>query len=110
MSLLIRSNTNEESTNESPVPWLPVSWNRSSSFFLAPVPITLSKTASDPSFDAFRKELAEIAQKRDRAALAERVAANFFWIPETTDLADKQRPPIENVAKALSLDGPDGVG
>jgi hypothetical protein len=75
-----------------------------------PVPITLPKTASDPSFDAFRKELAEIAQKRDRAALAERVAANFFWIPETTDLADKQRPAIENVAKALSLDGPDGVG
>src|ERR1700724_1715118 len=31
MSLLVRSNTNEESTNESPVPWLPVSWNRSSS-------------------------------------------------------------------------------
>src|ERR1700738_1811038 len=30
MSLLVRSNTNEESTNESPVPWLPVSWNRSS--------------------------------------------------------------------------------
>jgi hypothetical protein len=24
MSLLVRSNTNEESTNESPVPWLPV--------------------------------------------------------------------------------------
>src|ERR1700732_1370234 len=58
----------------------------------------------------FRKELAEIAQKRDRAALAERVAANFFWIPETTDLADKQRPAIENVAKASRLDGPDGVG
>jgi hypothetical protein len=31
MSLLVRSNTNKESTNESPVPWLPVSWNRSSS-------------------------------------------------------------------------------
>src|SRR5580700_3107150 len=34
MSLLVRSNTNEESTNESPVPWLPVSWNRSSSPYL----------------------------------------------------------------------------
>src|ERR1700730_5455316 len=34
MSLLVRSNTNEESTNESPVPWLPVSWNRSSSSLL----------------------------------------------------------------------------
>jgi hypothetical protein len=29
--LFVRANTNEESTNESPVPWLPVSWNRSSS-------------------------------------------------------------------------------
>ena len=55
-------------------------------------------------------KLAEIAQKRDRAALAERVAADFFWIPETIDLADKQRPAIENVAKALRLDAPDDVG
>jgi hypothetical protein len=75
-----------------------------------PVPITLPKSVSDPSFDAFRKELAEIAQKRDRAALADRVAATFFWIPEATDLADKQRPGIDNLAKALALDSPDGVG
>ncbi|HEY7248096.1 MAG TPA: hypothetical protein VH678_29895 [Xanthobacteraceae bacterium] len=75
-----------------------------------PVPITLPKSVSDPSFDAFRKELAEIAQKRDRAALGERVAANFFWIPETADLADKQRSGIDNLAKALALDARDGVG
>ena len=75
-----------------------------------PVPITLPKTISDPSFEAFRKELAEIAQRRDRAALAERLAANFFWIPEASDLADKQRPAIDNAAKALGLDEPDGVG
>ena len=75
-----------------------------------PVPITLPKSVSDPSFEAFRKELAEIAQKRDRASLAERVAANFFWIPEARDLADKQRPGIDNLAKALGLDAPDGVG
>jgi hypothetical protein len=31
MPLLVRSDTNEESTNESPVPCRPVSWNRSSS-------------------------------------------------------------------------------
>jgi hypothetical protein len=36
--------------------------------------------------------------------------ASFSWIPETTDLADKQRPAIENIAKALNLDAPDGVG
>ena len=75
-----------------------------------PVPITLPKSVSDPSFEAFRKELAEIAQKRDRAALAARVAASFFWIPEARDLADRQRPGIDNLAKALGLDAPDGVG
>ena len=75
-----------------------------------PVPITLPKSVSDPSFEAFRKELAEIAQKRDRAALAARVAANFFWIPEARDLADRRRPGIDNLAKALGLDAPDGVG
>ncbi len=75
-----------------------------------PVPISLPKTVSDSSFEAFRKELADIAQKRDRAALAARVAANFFWMPETTDLADKKRPAIDNAAKALGLDAPDGLG
>jgi hypothetical protein len=75
-----------------------------------PLPITLPANLNDPSFEAFRKELAEIAQKRDRAALAQRVAADFFWIPEQTDLADKKRPAIDNVARALGLDAQDGVG
>jgi len=35
---------------------------------------------SDASFDAFRKELAEIVKKKDRAALAGKVVAKgFFW-------------------------------
>jgi hypothetical protein len=75
-----------------------------------PLPITLPPALSDPSFDAFRKELAEIAQRRDRAALAQRVAADFFWIPEQADLADKNRPAIDNITRALGLDVPDGVG
>src|ERR1700719_5000270 len=75
-----------------------------------PVPITLPKSVGDPSFEAFRKGLAEIAQKRDRAARAARVAASSFWIPEARDLADRQRPGIDNLAKALGLDAPDGVG
>ena len=102
-----------EAPSQTPPPAAPVhlfSRPRRRSGPYKPVPITLPKSVSDPSFDAFRKELAEIAQKRDRAALAERVAANFFWIPETTDLADKQRPGIDNLAKALGLDAPDGVG
>jgi hypothetical protein len=75
-----------------------------------PVPITLPAAMNDSSFDVFRKQLAEIAQKKDRAALAERVAANFFWVPLDTDLADKNLPAIDNIAKALGLNGADAVG
>ena len=38
------------------------------------------------------------------------MAANFFWVPEEKDIADKQKSGIDNLAKALSLDGTDGFG
>ena len=75
-----------------------------------PVSITLPAGVNDPSFDTFRKQLAEIASKKDRAALARLVAANFFWVPEDKDIADKQKSGIDNLAKALSLDGTDAFG
>jgi len=75
-----------------------------------PVAIALPAALNDPAFDAFRKQLGEIARKKDRAALARLVAPNFFWIPEDTDLADKSKPAIDNMAKALSLDGKDAIG
>jgi hypothetical protein len=75
-----------------------------------PVAITLPAPLTDPSFEAFRKKLADIAQKKDRAALTPLVAASFFWVPEDTDLADKKKPAIDNMAKALSLDGADALG
>jgi hypothetical protein len=75
-----------------------------------PVAITLPPALNDPSFGAFRKELADIAQKKDRAALAKLVAPSFFWIPEDTDLADKKKSAIDNLAKALSLEGANAVG
>jgi hypothetical protein len=75
-----------------------------------PVAITLPPGVNDPSFDTFRKQLAEIASKKDRAALARLVAANFFWVPEDKDIADKQKSGIDNLAKALSLDGTDAFG
>ena len=56
------------------------------------VAIKLPAPVSDASFEAFRKQLADIAKKKDRAALARLVAANFFWIPEDTDVADKTKP------------------
>src|SRR5262245_9382036 len=75
-----------------------------------PVPIKLSAAMNDPSFDAFRKQLAEVAQKKDRAALSRMVAPNFFWIPEDKDLAEKGKPAIDNLAKALGLNDKDGFG
>ena len=75
-----------------------------------PVSITLPTPISDPSFDAFRKQLAEIAQKKDRSALAELVAASFFWMPADSDLADKSKSPIDNLAKAIGLDGGNATG
>src|SRR4029077_12940765 len=38
------------------------------------------------------------------------VAPHFFWIPEEKDLADKSKPAIDNIAKALSLNGADAFG
>lgn len=75
-----------------------------------PIPITLPPVMNDPSFEAFRKQLGDLAQKKDRAGLAKLVAASFYWIPEDTDLADQKKSPIDNFAKAFGLDGQNAVG
>jgi hypothetical protein len=74
------------------------------------VAVKLPEPVKDASFDAFRKQLAGIAQKKDRAALGRLVARNFFWVPEDKDVADKRKPGIDNLAKALDLDGRDAPG
>ena len=75
-----------------------------------PVPVKLPQPVNDPTFDTFRRQLAAIAEKKDRAALAQIVAQNFFWIPEDKDVADKSKAAIENLAKAIGLDGRDPPG
>ncbi len=53
-----------------------------------PVAVSPPGPYSDPSFAAFRKQLGEVVQHKDRAALAKMVVAQgFFWIQEK-DLAD----------------------
>jgi hypothetical protein len=64
---------------------------------------------NDPGFVAFRKQLADIAAKKDRAALAKVIAPSFFWMQEK-DLADKNKPGIDNLVKAIGLDAQDGSG
>ena len=74
------------------------------------VPVTLAQPYSDPSFDAFRKQLADIANRKDRAALGRLIANNFFWMGEKGDKANKKKSGIDNLAAAIGLDAKDGSG
>src|SRR5262249_37112361 len=65
------------------------------------VAVTAPKPMDDPSFEAFRKQLGAIAEKKDRAALAALVSRNFFWLGEKGDKADKKKSGIDNLAKAI---------
>ncbi len=65
---------------------------------------------SDPSFQAFRKQLLGIAAHKDRVALAKLVVAQgFFWIQDK-DVADRTKSGFDNLAKAIDLDANDGSG
>jgi hypothetical protein len=74
------------------------------------VAVILPATYDDPSFVAFRKQLDEAVQKRNRAALGKLVVAQgFFWVQDK-DVADKHKSGIDNLAKAIDLDAKDGSG
>ena len=75
-----------------------------------PVTISAPAAVTDPSFEAFRKQLGAIAEKKDRKALAGLVAQNFFWMGEKGDKADKKKPGLDNLAKAIQLDGKEAPG
>jgi hypothetical protein len=75
-----------------------------------PIAIKLPQPVADQSFVAFRKQIGDLAQKKDRAGLAKLVASSFFLIVGEKDAADKKRPGIDNLAKALNLDAKDAQG
>src|ERR1043165_8997524 len=74
------------------------------------VAISAPAAVTDPSFEAFRKQLGAVAEKKDRKALAGLVVANFFWMGEKGDKADKKKPGIDSLAKAIHLDGKEAPG
>ena len=75
------------------------------------VALTVPNMPRDASFEALRKELADIAKRKDRAALAHRVAAkDFFWERDFSGSFDPRRPSIDNLAAALTLEADDGSG
>lgn len=76
-----------------------------------PVEVKLPAPLNDASFEAFRKRLGEIAQKRDRAALAGLVVAQgFFWETESGDKSDKAKPGIDTLSAIIDLGGKDAAG
>jgi hypothetical protein len=76
-----------------------------------PVAVKLPAPLADPSFEAFRKQLGEIAAKKDRAALAKLVVAKgFFWDGEKGEQADPKKSGIDNLVAAIVLSGKQPVG
>src|SRR6185437_9557493 len=76
-----------------------------------PVTVTAPQAISDAALEALRKQLGEVAQHKDRAALTKLVVGQgFFWIGEKGDRADKRKSGIDNLAAALGLGNKDGAG
>jgi hypothetical protein len=76
-----------------------------------PVNVKPPQPSTDASFAAFRKQLADIAQKKDRAGLQKLVVAKgFFWEGEGGDHGNPKASGFDNFAKAISLDDKDGTG
>lgn len=75
------------------------------------VAIALPKPLDDPAFEAFRRQLAAAAEKKDRATLAGLVVAQgFFWERENGDAAAKGKSGIDNLTAALGLGRADSSG
>ncbi len=76
-----------------------------------PIAVKFPAPISDPSYEAFRKQLGEVAAKKDRAGLAKLVVAQgFFWEGEKGDQADKKRSGLENLILAIVLGGKQPIG
>jgi hypothetical protein len=75
------------------------------------VAVTAPANVKDPGLDALRKQLADVAKAKDKAALGRLVVAKgFFWESEKGDTADKSKSGLDNLAKAIGLDGKDAGG
>lgn len=77
-----------------------------------PVAITMPATVDDPTFAAFRKQLAAVAASKDMTALGKMVVARgFFWQRDDSgDSAEKGRSGIGNLSRVIGLQAADGSG
>ena len=74
------------------------------------VPVSFASAPRDAELDALRKELGEIAARKDRAALAVRIGKDFFWERDFGGNFDQNKPNIDNITAAIGLDADDGSG
>jgi len=74
------------------------------------IAVSLPSAPRDAGLDALRKELGEIAKRKDRNALAGRTAKDFFWERDFGGNFDAAKPSIDNLTAALGLDADDGSG
>lgn len=76
-----------------------------------PVAVKVAPIVTDPSLAAFRKELAAVAQRKDRTALTRMVVAkDFFWERDDGQSADPKKSSIDNLAVAFNLAEADSPG
>jgi hypothetical protein len=76
-----------------------------------PVPVKVAPLVTDPALEAFRKQLAAVAQRKDRAALARMVVPKgFFWERDDGQGADAKKSSIDNLVAAFNLEDPDSPG
>lgn len=75
------------------------------------IAVTPPQPLNDPALDGLRKQLGDVAQRKDRAALSRlTVTQGFFWLSENSERADKRKSGAENLAAALGLNNKDGAG
>ncbi len=76
-----------------------------------PVTVTLPTPINDPSFDDFRRRLADVVANKDVTELKSIVVEReFFWKTEKGEKADKNKSGFDNLAAAVQLNAPDGSG
>ena len=77
-----------------------------------PLAIKLPTPSTDASFATFRKQLAEVAKRKDRNGLAKLVVSQgFFWESESGDKADKKKPALANLERVIgAFSGPNASG
>ena len=70
------------------------------------VTVALPPALDDPAFVAFRRQLADTAERKDKAALtALIVPQGYFWVREPGTPDEPDRPAYDRLAAALGLDG-----